>query len=111
VRIGELARRTGVSVRALRFYEERGVLRPRRTANGYRDFAPEAVQTVAHVQLLLAAGLKLELIGQILACLTGPELLLDGCRARLLVERRRMTEQQASLAAAQEILDGLLTNA
>ncbi|MGI5127503.1 MerR family transcriptional regulator [Pseudonocardia sp. CA-107938] len=108
MRIGELARRTGVSVRALRFYEERGVLQPRRTANGYREFDPAAVQTVGHVQLLLSAGLRLELIGQILACLDGPELLLADCRDRLLVERRRMAAQQASLAAAQEILDGLL---
>jgi DNA-binding transcriptional MerR regulator len=111
VRIGELARRTGVSVRALRFYEERGVLPARRSANGYRDFDPDAVQTVSHVQVLLAAGLRLELIAQILSCMTGPELLLTGCRDRLVAERRRMAEQQESLAAAQQILDDLLTTA
>lgn len=38
MRIGELARRTGVSVRALRYYEEQGLLVPARAANGYREY-------------------------------------------------------------------------
>src|ERR1700754_3001209 len=52
VKIGELADRTGVSVRALRYYEERGVLRPDRTPSGYRIFADSDVHTVAHIQTL-----------------------------------------------------------
>lgn len=38
MRIGELARRTGVSERMLRYYEQEGLLRPARTTSGYRDY-------------------------------------------------------------------------
>ena len=38
MRIGELAQRTGVTTRALRFYEDQGLLTARRSANGYRVY-------------------------------------------------------------------------
>ena len=38
MRIGELATTTGVSVRALRYYEEQGLLKAERTASGLHDF-------------------------------------------------------------------------
>jgi DNA-binding transcriptional MerR regulator len=42
--IGQLAKRTGMSVRTLRFYADEGVLpEVRRTESGYRLFGPEAV--------------------------------------------------------------------
>jgi DNA-binding transcriptional MerR regulator len=108
VRIGELSRATGVSVRSLRFYEERGVLAPRREPNGYRTFGPADITTVAHVQTLLSAGLSLDVIKEILSCMTGTELLLADCRARLEGERRRMIEQAEQLHRARTILDRLL---
>jgi DNA-binding transcriptional MerR regulator len=54
MRIGELARRLGVTTKALRFYEDRGLLpRPTRVANGYRDFGAEDV-----VRLRVMIGLR-----------------------------------------------------
>lgn len=38
MRIKQLSERTGVSSRLLRYYEEQGLLRPRREENGYRDY-------------------------------------------------------------------------
>ncbi|MGH3545067.1 MAG: MerR family transcriptional regulator [Mycobacteriales bacterium] len=108
MKIGELARRTGVSVRALRYYEEKGVLRPQRTPSGYRIFADTDVRTVAHIQTLLNAGLGMDLIAEILSCMSGETLLLDECRARLEVERHRMTSDIDRLAHARAMLDNLL---
>ncbi|MFJ9616242.1 MerR family transcriptional regulator [Streptomyces noursei] len=68
MRIGELARLTGVTTRALRYYEEQGLLRPERSTNGYRSYAESAVRVVANIRLLLAAGLT-----------TDDLRLLDGC--------------------------------
>ncbi|MFK0296135.1 MerR family transcriptional regulator [Streptomyces sp. NPDC090442] len=68
MRIGELARITGTTTRALRYYEEQGLLRPDRSTNGYRSYGEGAVRVVANIRLLLAAGLT-----------TDDLRLLDGC--------------------------------
>ncbi|MFC9895431.1 MerR family transcriptional regulator [Nocardia sp. NPDC127579] len=108
MRIGELAARAGVSVRALRYYEEKGVLTPRRTTSGYRIFDHTDIATVAHIRTLLAAGLGMGLIGEILSCMSGASRLPADCRQRLLRERRRMTDDIARIDAARSMLDLLL---
>jgi DNA-binding transcriptional MerR regulator len=110
VKIGELSRRTGVSVRALRYYEEKGALRPQRTPSGYRTFHESDVQTVEHIQTLLAAGLRMDLITEIVSCMSGESLLLEGCRERLLHERHRLTSDIDRIGAARTMLDRLLTD-
>jgi DNA-binding transcriptional MerR regulator len=69
VRIGELAARTGVPTRLLRYYEEQGLLTPDRAANGYRDYAEELVDRVEQIRGLLDAGLPTKIIKQVLPCL------------------------------------------
>lgn len=108
MKIGELADRTGVSARALRYYEEKGVLRPDRTPSGYRIFATSDIRKVAHIQTLLAAGHGMDLIGEILACLSGESLLLDDCRERLEAKRRRITDDIDQLIHTRSLLDDLL---
>ncbi|WP_217189196.1 MerR family transcriptional regulator [Streptomyces buecherae] len=66
--IGELARRTGVSTRLLRYYEEQGLLNSERDSNGYRRYAPEAVERVRRVRELLATGLNTDAIRTVLPC-------------------------------------------
>ena len=66
--IGEVAQRTGVTTKALRFYEREGLLpEPERTDGGYRDYDPEAVERVAFIKDAQAAGFTLTQIGEILA--------------------------------------------
>lgn len=57
--IGQLAQLSGVSVRALRHYEQVGLLSAQRTAAGYRVFAPEALEYVQRIQVLLHNGFTL----------------------------------------------------
>ena len=60
MRIGELARRGGVSTKTIRFYEEAGVLgRPDRLASGYRDYDGEASDRLGFVRAAQSAGLTL----------------------------------------------------
>ncbi len=110
MRIGELSRRSGTSIRALRYYEEKELLNPDRTPSGYRSFAESDLDTVQRIRLLLAAGLGTDLIAQILSCMVDESRMLDGCRDRLLVERARMTDSIDQLATARSLLDKLLAD-
>ena len=68
MRISELSRRTGVSVRSLRYYEQQRLLCARRLENGYRDLDEEAVERVQTIQMYLGLGLSTEQIEEILQC-------------------------------------------
>ena len=72
MRIGELSRTTGVSVRALRYYEEEGLIRPARAGNGYRDFDDGAIGQVRQIHGLIDSGLPTRIIREILPYLDSP---------------------------------------
>jgi DNA-binding transcriptional MerR regulator len=66
MRIGELARRTGVPPRLLRYYEEQGLLTPERDRNGYRSYAASDVYRIQQIRGLLDSGLTTGIISRIL---------------------------------------------
>jgi MerR family transcriptional regulator, Zn(II)-responsive regulator of zntA len=67
VRIGELAAATGTTAKALRFYEESGLLpQTERAANGYRDYGPEALSRLDFIRRGRAAGLTLAQIREVI---------------------------------------------
>ncbi|MDH6429215.1 MerR family transcriptional regulator [Paenibacillus sp. FSL R7-0048] len=68
MKIGELAKLTGVSVRSLRYYESQGLISPIRQANGYREYSSLAVETVETIKLYLNLGLSTEQIAGFLHC-------------------------------------------
>lgn len=68
MKIGELASRTGVSVRMLRYYEEEGLLTPARTSSGYRDYGCDEINVVESIKMLGASGMTLPIIRQFLPC-------------------------------------------
>lgn len=60
MKIGEVARKSGVTVDTVRFYERVGVLpAPARMPSGYRDFAPETVERIQLTRELQAIGFTL----------------------------------------------------
>jgi DNA-binding transcriptional MerR regulator len=67
MRIGELAKRAGVSIQAIRFYERRRLMRtPRRTAAGYRMYADRDLETVTLIKKMQRFGFKLTEIRRVL---------------------------------------------
>ena len=68
MRISELSHRTGVSVRSLRYYEQKRLLCARRLGNGYRDLDEQAVERVQTIQMYLGLGLTTEQIEEVLQC-------------------------------------------
>jgi len=60
LRVGDIARQTGKSVRAIRLYEEMGLLEPAtRSSGGFRLYHPEAVERVRWIDLFHGLGLSL----------------------------------------------------
>jgi MerR family copper efflux transcriptional regulator len=66
LKIGELARRTGLPIKTIRYYERRGLLeQPPRTEGGYRLYGPEEVARLRFVQRAKLLGLTLEEIREL----------------------------------------------
>ncbi|MDX3195463.1 MerR family transcriptional regulator [Streptomyces sp. MN03-5084-2B] len=98
MRIGELAQRTGVTTRALRFYEDQGLLRARRAANGYRDYDEDDLQLVKEIQTLQTVGLTLDETRPFVECLRSGHETGDSCASSIEVYRRKLEEADALLA-------------
>jgi len=72
VKIGELARRAGVTAKAIRFYERKGVLPPaERAANGYRLYGEDTAEMLAFIKQATGLGLTLAEIKDILVIRQG----------------------------------------
>ncbi|MFD5027526.1 MerR family transcriptional regulator [Streptomyces sp. NPDC058373] len=116
MRIGELARRSGVSERSLRYYEQQRLLSPDRTPGGHRDYPEQAVDRVIRIQELLAAGLCTTKIATLLPCMRDsdggpaavatPRLVAD-----LSAERARIDRTIADLLRSREVLDDVIDTA
>jgi MerR family transcriptional regulator, copper efflux regulator len=67
MRIGELAEQAGISTKAIRYYEQIGILTPpARTASGYRTYDEVALGRLGFVRAAQAVGLSLDEIRQII---------------------------------------------
>lgn len=71
MRIGELAAATGTTPRALRHYEQEGLIGSTREANGYRDYDERAAVRVRNIRYLLDTGLTLADVRCFAGCLDG----------------------------------------
>jgi MerR family redox-sensitive transcriptional activator SoxR len=65
--IGATARRSGITASALRFYEERGLIRSERAGSGHRRFPRSTLRRIAFIVFAQKIGLTLEEIGAELA--------------------------------------------
>jgi DNA-binding transcriptional MerR regulator len=111
LRIKELSERTGVAPRLLRYYEEQGLLTPRREENGYRAYDEPLVGRVEQIRGLLDAGLTTEMIREVLPCIAeaacsrydDPEFI-----GRIARERDRLQERLNVIAQNVSALDRYL---
>lgn len=96
LRIGELARHSGVPAKTIRYYEDVGLLpKPRRADNGYRVYAPDAVRVLRFIRSARELGFPLDDVRALLG------LWEDHSRPSREVQalaRRRMEEVDARIA-------------
>jgi DNA-binding transcriptional MerR regulator len=99
MRISELARRTGVTVHALRHYERLGMLQPARSASGYRDYPESMRREVVFIAMSRRIGFSLKSIADLLpAYRTGRlavETMAEALQARAAELDRQIAELQA----------------
>ena len=110
--IGELSARTGASHRSLRHYEALGLLPAERASNGYRYFGEEAVELVQRIKALLALGLPLRSVREVLSCVRTKELhVVAGCqqlRDTLDDELRRLDAVEARVQETRRAITAVL---
>jgi MerR family transcriptional regulator, redox-sensitive transcriptional activator SoxR len=95
--IGAVAGRAGVNVSALRFYEERGLIRSRRSQGGQRRYGRAVLRRVAFIQAAQRVGLTLEEIGGALATLPADDGLSPSDWRRLSTAWRPMLDERIRL--------------
>ena len=109
MKIGHLAERTGVSAKAIRYYEDIGVLpKPTRAPNGYRDYTPAAADRIDFIQDAQSAGLSLVEIQSILELRDGGETtcghVIESLETRLADVDRQMDDLRRTRRRLTEII-------
>jgi MerR family transcriptional regulator, redox-sensitive transcriptional activator SoxR len=107
VRIGEVADKAGVSVRALRYYEEKDLLPAYRSPGGQRHYPDTAVERVKLIQQLYAAGLPSRVVREVLPCVDSGEA-PPGLSDQLTAERVRIDQRITDLLAVRDRLDDVI---
>jgi DNA-binding transcriptional MerR regulator len=92
MRIGELARHSGLAPSRIRFYEARGLIRAERLANGYRQYGADAVQLLDIITSAQRAGFALEEIRELMPVASGKKWRRGEMLAAL---QRKITEVDA----------------
>ncbi|WP_424887250.1 MerR family transcriptional regulator [Streptomyces sp. XH2] len=107
MKIGELAGRAGVTIKAVRYYESLGLVAPRRLANGYRDYTEDDARLVREIRTLSSLGIPVERTRPFLACLAAGRQHADDCPESLAGYREavdELTERIEALTARRAIL-------
>jgi DNA-binding transcriptional MerR regulator len=107
IRIGEVARGAGVSVRAVRYYEQQGLLSAERSPSGQRLYRQDTVTLVRFFQQMFAAGLTSRRIAELLPCWDTGHTDAEQ-RAMLRAERDRIQAKVDDLQAALDRLDEVI---
>ncbi|TWD83624.1 DNA-binding transcriptional MerR regulator [Kribbella amoyensis] len=112
--ISDLAAQAGVTVKAVRYYEAQGLLRPERQPNGYRTYTEQDVVVVREVKALLSLGLTAEQTYPFIECLRAGNERADVCPASLTAYRTRIADVDRRISELTELrakLTDLLTDA
>jgi DNA-binding transcriptional MerR regulator len=114
MKIGDVARRAGVSTKTVRFYESPGLLTVARLPNGYRDYDESHVSLVREIRMLAELGIRVQQTRPFLDCLVAGNSRGDDCRASLAAYRETidaLDSQIAELSSRRQKLADILGTA
>ena len=104
MQVGEIATRSGVSIRSIRYYEQAGLVQATRRENGYREFDDTAVERVVAIRDLLDSGFTVQEIQSLSACLHEAPRTMRCCEQTATIYREklvRIAAQMQTLRAVQ----------
>jgi MerR family transcriptional regulator, redox-sensitive transcriptional activator SoxR len=109
ISIGELARRTGLSVSAIRFYEERGLVEPFRSPGKQRRFLRSDIRRLSFIRIAQQLGLSIDGIAAELAKLPLGRTPNATDWKRISQEMRKLLDERiAALNRTRDLLDGCI---
>lgn len=109
LRIGEAARRTGISVDTIRFYESRALIpRPTRTPSRYRLFSPADLEQLSFIRHAQGLGFTLREIGQFVQAQRGTSVACCEVRSLVQTKLRQLGERRRQLAGLERGLRAIL---
>jgi Cu(I)-responsive transcriptional regulator len=107
--IGDAARASGLPAKTIRYYEEIGLLRPARGANGYRDFSARDVQNLTFLGRARSLGFSIEDCRTLLSLHADSDRVSADVKAVAEENLARIAAKIAELQAMQATLETLVT--
>jgi DNA-binding transcriptional MerR regulator len=108
MRIGELARRAGVTTRTVRYYEGLGLLpAPRREGAGHRQYDGDALTRLAKIDWLKRMGLTLDEIAEVIPLYFDDQTSARGRKRMLALLERRLAETEQRVEGLVDLRDEL----
>ena len=106
--IGEVARRSGLPAKTIRYYEDIGLVRPQRSANGYRAFRDSDIHKLAFLGRARALGFTIEDCRTLLALWEDKNRASADVRRLAVDHLDRIEEKIAALEAMRDTLADLV---
>jgi len=110
IRIGDVARQSGVGVETVRFYEQKGLIAqpPRPRAGGYRDYPKEVVRRIRFIRSAQQLGFSLAEVVDLLELEAGDDAQCIDVRQRAEIKRGEVQTKIDNLKRIRHALDGLI---
>ncbi|WP_104111321.1 MerR family DNA-binding transcriptional regulator [Arthrobacter sp. N199823] len=99
MRISELAELAQVSTKAIRYYEQLGLIQPNRLSNGYRDYSDHDLKVVGEIRVLAGVGINPARANPFIECLDMGHEHSDECPASLAAYRASIAELDRTIAS------------
>lgn len=98
MKIGDVAKKAGVSVRSIRHYESVGLVKSSRGESGYRDFGADAALLVRRIGRMIRLGFTTAEIATFLNCIVDDTAKVTACESVALAHRKKLAEIERQIA-------------
>jgi DNA-binding transcriptional MerR regulator len=108
MKIGDIARASGVSVRSIRHYEKVGLIRSVRAANLYREFPADTAPLARRIARMIALGFSTAEIVPLLPCIVDNPSLVTACQTVAAAHKLKLAEIERQIADLEALRARLL---